>query len=76
MSSDLNNVRFLTAAAGICSIAAAVCVIIPFFLASDALSGLLLLGFFVATFGAFFFIHKVSVAEQSVQKLPGGNGAA
>ena len=65
----LTDIMFSAAVAGICFVLALFCVMTPFFLSSDVLSSLLLLGFFLATFGTFHFARESYQAEQRVQRL-------
>jgi hypothetical protein len=65
---QLSDVMFFGAAAGTCLILALFFVMTPFFLSSDALSSVLLVGFFVATYGTVYFSYRSYQAERSVEK--------
>lgn len=65
---ELTDVMFFGAGAGICSVLALFFVMTPFFLSSDVLSSILLLGFFATTYGALHFSRRSYQAERSVKK--------
>jgi hypothetical protein len=64
----LPDVMFFAAAAGTCFVVALFCVMTPFFLESDVLSTLLLVGFFAFAYGTYFFGSRSYRAEQRVQR--------
>jgi hypothetical protein len=65
---DLTDVMYFGAGAGICFLLALFFVMTPFFLKSDALSSILLAGFFASTYGTLYFSHRSYQAERSVTK--------
>ena len=65
---ELSDVMFFGACAGTCFVLALFFVMTPFFLSSDILSTVLLVGFFAATYGALYFSHRSFRAERSVHK--------
>lgn len=64
----LSDVAFFGAGAGTSFVVALFCVMTPFFLQSDILSSLLLLGFFIAASGTCYFAYRSYRAEQHFQK--------
>lgn len=67
-SEKLSDVAFFGAGAGTCFVVALFCVMTPFFLESDIISSLLLLGFFAAAFGTCYFAYRSYRAERHVQQ--------
>jgi hypothetical protein len=67
-SEELSDVMFFGIGAGGCFVLALFFVMTPFFLSSDILSSVLLLGFFAATYGTLYCSHRSFQAERSLEK--------